>query len=304
MGGPGDPNAEPPVLPEHLLIRFIDCDVRPGYSYEYQIQVKMFNPVWGKEYETFLADRTKATNPELKVLKGPWVSLGGSLTVPEEAFLFAGDTSAYNKKINDLYGTKEFKKMRDRFEAKEGQTVVQVLTWMEQVRTEAGGPREPVGAWVVADMPVGRGEYVGRKTFVQLPLWSSSLQPAPGYTLREVPQTVFKGEKSEKQPQGWLIDFTADKSVLVDFTGGPKVNTSVKVGPRTSVTDEDVATELLIVREDGGLVVRNSAIDATDDIRTKYTGVWDKWLAEVQKAKSAQPTEPKKGEFDPKGKQP
>ena len=91
---------------------------------------------------------------------------------------------------------------------------------MEQVRTD-GGKREPVGAWVVAEMPVGRGEYVGRKQYVKLPLWSSETQQ---YLLREMADKVVKGKY---QPKGWLVDFST-KSVLVDFEGG-KVKSRTKV---------------------------------------------------------------------------
>ncbi|MDT1107490.1 hypothetical protein, partial [Pseudomonas aeruginosa] len=74
--------------------------------------------------------------------------------------------------------------------------------------------REPVGAGVVAEMPVGRGEFVGRKQYIKLPLWSAESQQ---YQLREVGDKVLKGKL--QQPRGWLVDFST-QSVLVDFEGG------------------------------------------------------------------------------------
>jgi hypothetical protein len=176
------------------------------------------------------------------------------------------------------------RKIQERLKARDNprdkQAVVQVLTWMEQVRTEANSAREPVGAWVVAEMPVGKGEYVGRKTYVKLPLWSST---QTAYTFREIQsQAVGKDKKPVDQPQGWLIDFTSDRSVLVDFEGG-KVRTTYGRGQSV---EEEVASELLIVRNDGKLIVRNSAADAEDKLRKEFTSVWNNWLGEVGKVKS------------------
>ncbi|HUR53125.1 MAG TPA: hypothetical protein VMZ71_03265, partial [Gemmataceae bacterium] len=39
--------AQQPVEVENLLLRFIDCDVKPGHTYEYRIQLKMKNPNYG-----------------------------------------------------------------------------------------------------------------------------------------------------------------------------------------------------------------------------------------------------------------
>lgn len=299
MGAAGEAEQ---VTIDHLLVRFVDCDVRPGYTYQYQLQVRMENPVHGKQFEDRLANRTQATDPALKVLTGPWVQLGESLTVPNESFLYAIDPAEYNKKVETAYPvvlpqTDENKeqnainrKIQDKLKARENQgkqAAVQVLTWMEQVRTESGAAREPVGTWVVAEMPVGKGEYVGRKVYVKLPLWSSTQS---AYMFREIAAVVPKDKGPAAKalpavPQGWLIDFTADKSVLVDFEGG-KIKTPY--GPRgTASVEDEVASELLIVQTDGKLVVRNSAVDAEDKIRKEYTAVWQNWLAEVAKVKAA-----------------
>ncbi len=290
--GPNDPNALPLVTLDHLLIRFVDCDVRPGYTYQYELRVRMENPVWGEQFQNMMANRTAAVDPKNKVLYGPWTRLGESLTVPYESFVYAVDPNEYNQKLSDTYPEKEAKPLVEMFKSKETEAVIQVLTWMEQVRTEAGGVREPVGAWVVANMPVGRGEYIGRKAVVQLPLWSSALTD---YTLREVPGKIVPASRLEKnptQPKGWLIDFTGDKSVLVDFEGG-KVRTR---NPKGATIDEETATELLIVQSDGTLTVRNSATDMKDPLRVTLSDGWTKWLTEVKKrVASGGSTEPGNG---------
>src|SRR5204863_1389920 len=104
------------------------------------------------------------------------------------------------------------------------------------------------------------GEYIGKKTYVKLPLWSSA---DTAYVLREVSDKVLP--KAKEQPKGWLVDF-GTRSVLVDFEGGKVVT---KAGGRTIT--EDVATELLVLRADGKLVVRSSALDEQDPVRKHYS---------------------------------
>src|SRR5262249_28452300 len=133
-------------------------------------------------------------------------------------------------------------------QVKDHQAVVQVATWMQDVKTDNGAKREPVGAWVVAEMPVGRGDFIGRRQYVKLPLWSSETQQ---YNFRELGDKPVKGRYT---PKGWPVDFTT-KSILVDFDGG-RVRTKSNVrfdekgnlvsGTRTF--EEEVGTEMLMVR--------------------------------------------------------
>jgi hypothetical protein len=281
LGDSSNANAAPPVEIEHLLLRFVDVDVEPGKTYEYQIRLRMLNPNF---------ERTKeVANPayaNAKVLYSPWAKIADTITIPPESFLYATDPAEYRKKVDEEYAKE--RELRDRLQAKDNQAVVEMCHWLEQVRTD-GGKREPVGAWVVADMPVGRGQYVGRKQYIKLPLWSSE---ANQYVLREVAEKVLTSKKEVQQPKGWLVDFTT-KSVLVDFEGGHVVTRSAA---GKSVT-EDVATELLIVLPDGRLQVRSSLNDESDPNRKQITGGWDKWVKDVSQRKS--PTEGKGGGDNP-----
>jgi hypothetical protein len=281
---PGDSsnaNAAPPVQIKHLLLRFVDVDVEPGKTYEYRIRLRMLNPNFERPKE--VANPAYANT---KVLYSPWSQLRDTITIPPESYLYAVDPAEYRKKVEDEYGKE--RELRDRLQAKDNQAVVEMCHWLEQVRTD-GGKREPVGAWVVADMPVGRGQYVGRKQYIKLPLWSSE---ANQYVLREVAEKVLTGKKEVPQPKGWLVDFTT-KSVLVDFEGGHVVTRSAA---GKSVT-EDVGTEMLIVLPDGRLQVKSSLADEKDPNRTTITGDWDKWVKDVEKRKS--PTEGKNGSDNP-----
>ena len=263
--------AAPPVEIDHLLLRFIDCDVKPGFTYEYQFRVRMMNPNFGNP--DFMTNPRLATEEQYRVLTSPWKQLTESLTVPTESFLFAGDPATYQRHVEDAY--RDQPALRNRMKLKENQTVVEAAAWLEQVKTDTGTAREPVGAWVVADMPVGRGEYVGKKTYVKLPLWSSESNQ---YILRELAaEKTGKGKVATAPPKGWLVDFTS-RSVLVDFEGGKTSGRSVS---------EDVDTEMLIVRPDGKLQVRSTATDAANEERKKLIEGWEAWTKQVESRPAA-----------------
>jgi hypothetical protein len=278
LGDRDNPNIAAPVDIDHLLLRFIDPAVEPGYTYQYQIQLRLKNPNFGRDGEV-----SKPADAKKEFLDSPWV-MTGAITVPSETFLFAADWDGHNKKTSEEYG-KEPVLMR-RLEAKEHQAVVETVAWMEQVRTGDGGKREPVGAWVVADYPVGRGEFVGRRQYVKLPLWSSENM---NYILREIPDKIIPkfGGREQPQPRGWLMDFTSNKSILVDFEGG-KVKT--RAGNRDIV--DEVATEMLILRGDGRLVVKRSAEADEDKMRKELVGKWETWLKEVMARKASSMDDP------------
>ncbi|MDY3556908.1 hypothetical protein R5W24_006082 [Gemmata sp. JC717] len=294
-GGPGGPGGfgfgaggPPPVEVENFLLRFVDCDVQPGRTYQYRVRLKMLNPNYQQDKQ--VADPAAA---KVQVLYSKWKPLNVSITVPAESFLYAHDTKAYREHTETEYaGQKELLK---RLQLQDHQAVVQMATWMEQVRTEAGGKREPVGAWVMAEMPVGRGEYIGRKQFVKLPLWSSESQP-PQYVLREVPEKIVPAKgKEAPQPKGWLVDFST-KSILVDFEGGrvknrfnARFDDKGNLMNQTRVVDEDAATEMLIVHPNGTLQVRNSRADEGDENRANITSKWTDWLKTVESRKTAGP---------------
>jgi hypothetical protein len=284
-GDSGNQANAPPVEVEHLLLRLVDVDVSPGLTYEYRIRLKMQNPNFGHEKEV-----ANPAHANIKELYSPWALLTKTITVPTESFMYAIDPSAYRKKIEEEYKEREQKELRDRllWPAQHSMAVVELCTWMEEVRLDATSTRrEPVGAWVVGDMPVGRGEYVGRKTYVKLPLWSSETNQ---YIFREVPDKILPksfGAKEVTQPKGWLVDFTVrpeGKSILVDFEGG-KVVTKPASGRQPTV--EDCATEMLIVDQYGKLLVKSSLAAEDDPTRKKIVDGWEKWIKDVADRKAS-----------------
>jgi hypothetical protein len=228
---------------------------------------------------------TEVANPvyaKAEVLFSHWVEFSDLITIPTKQFLYAADVATYRKSIEEAYANtrdpKE-KELRDRLQVKDNQAVVEICEWKEQVRTDSG-KREPVGAWIVADIPVARGEFIGRKQYVKLPLWSSETK---SYVLREITSTAGKGgHKEPNQPKGWMVDFsTSTPEILVDFEGG-RVQT--RLGSKT--ISEDVDSELLIVSPNGKLTIKKSAVDEVDTKRKQIVGLWTKWIAEVEKRKA------------------
>ena len=272
---------------DNLLLRFIDPDITPGRTYEYQIRLRMLNPNFQKPELV-----SNPSSADVEILYGPWVQIADPVQVPNESFFFAYDTKEYQDAVGKLTTDAGLAK---RLKAADNQAVVEVQTWMEQVKVDGSGNREPVGAWVVAEMPVMRGEYVGRRQYLKLPLWSSE---DGKFVLREVPSTSLgvKPAKGKEPPRGWVVDFST-KSILVDFEGG-KVH--AKVGAR-DVSDE-AGTELLIVRPDGKLMVRNSAEDMRDAGRAERDQVWLEWVKKVEAQKESAGAAPGSSGFTIPGK--
>jgi hypothetical protein len=274
---------------DNLLLRFIDVAIEPGYTYEYRIRVRMLNPNFGRTSEV-----SNPNDAKVERLFSRWFEIRNTktstITIPPEQFVYAVDVASYRKSVEETY-SKE-RDLRERLQVKDTQAVIEICRWLQDVRVDSGTQREPVGAWVVADVPVGRGEYIGRKTYVKLPLWSSELK---SYILREISTTAgLKGSGGQWHlPKGWLVNFVTP-DILVDFQGG-----RIPTRQGTKNILEDVDTELLIVSPDGKLTVKKSHEDENDKDRRAISSVWTKWAAEVEKRKTEAKTDDPSG-FAPK----
>jgi hypothetical protein len=281
-GGPGGfAGYQQQQDPDFLLLRFLDVDVRPGFSYQYRVRLKLQNPNYGKK--TGVGRKSDAA---VQTVEGRWTELPEQITLPPETQFYAidpqkylADFKAFHKSHGDEYALKRLAEVEP-LEAGR-RAAVQVQQWRPSVRIDGTTKQEPIGTWVVADLPVAPGEYVGKRSLVELPLWSAGLA---NYVLRELAGGVkVTGIRNQQnQPKGWPINFRTP-DVLVDFDGGRQVR---RVGDR-NVAD-DAAQELLIIRPDGKLVVKNSAEDLADDTRKNRNDLWSQWLDRV-KARSTQP---------------
>lgn len=260
-GSPTMPSTMPEL--EHLLIRFLDVDVRPGFTYQYRIRVKMKNPNYNKPE---LVARKEDAKQE--VLWGPWATIANAVSVPYDDNLYASDPIAYAQKVRDEFKDPKIRELLDNRDGEE--PVVQFQRWLERVTIEPG-KSEPAGYWVVAEVPVRRGEFIGHRQLVTLPMWSSE---KVDYILQEVPKYTIKNAR--EKPKGLIVDFTTD-TLLVDYEGG-KVRTTIN--DRTYTDEAD--TEIMLLKPDGTVIVRNAGLDREDEDRKKREESWQKWLKEIK----------------------
>jgi hypothetical protein len=275
VGGPGmpgmqNPNAgrvDPnyPLSEDFLLLRFLDPTVRTGKTYRYRVRVVMRNPNFGKT--TIVAQDNYAKKERLE---SPWWPIPANVTIPGETNFYSITPKKYEEKVKEKFSKNTG--MQDLLLPKDGKTVVQVHRWAEEVRLNANA-REPIGSWILGEIPVGPGEYIGRKHLVQLPTWSSE---KAAYALKELPGSLKVRGGGKDTPKGWLVDLSTD-AVLVDFDGGKFRG---QVAGYNVADDSEV--EMLVVRADGSVMVRNSAIDETLPARDDRSKKWDEWLKKAE----------------------
>jgi hypothetical protein len=264
MGSPALPQSM--VELEHMLIRFLDVDIRPGFSYQYRLRVKMKNPNYKSKLVARPADAEKLE------LFGDWKEIGAPISVPMDNNMYAGDPIAYTERLHKEYRERAVLNVLDN---NNGETpVVQFQSWTERVPIDSG-KSEPAGYWVVAEVPVKRGDYVGRKQLVPMPMWSSE---KVAYILQELPKyKLISGTRpANDQPKGLLVDFST-QTLLVDYEGG-KVKT--KLGDR--VVEDEADTEMMFLKPDGTVTVRNSGVDRENADRKEREEAWRKWLDEIK----------------------
>ena len=255
-------NIQAAVELEHMMIRFLDVDVEPGFTYQYRLRVKMKNPNFGRR------DVGRPSDAIPPILFGEWTTIGTKVTVSSDLNMYLGDPVKYHDAIVAKYKDRAVQNLLDN---KNGELpIVQIQTWMQQVVLD-GGKREPLGAWVLGEIPVNRGEFIGKKQLISLPLWSAEKVK---FLLQTLPK--YKVANAKEQPKGVLVDFTTSM-MCVDYEGG---KTKQTFGSR-NVEDES-AVEMLILRPDGSIFVRNSAQDAEETDRVEREKGWNDWIKRVE----------------------
>ena len=211
----------------------------------------------------------------------------GGVSAPPEIFMYAVDPKKSAEPKKDpkspkllLTSSQDYRYVMDQpgfFSTGDGQAVLQFQRWLQYVEYE-GGLSEPVGRWVVADVIVNRGMFIGGKQYVKLPLWSSELTR---YDFREV--ISMKAGKSGVPKKMLGIEMDASKPgpemLVVDVEGG---KVACKNSSRRMVLDESAA-EILILNEDGSMQVRSAALERGDRARMQREKTWLAWLDEVEK---------------------
>jgi hypothetical protein len=259
------------VAPDHCLVRFIDVTVKPGFTYEYQVQIRVTNPNFNKKTEVAYPSLA-----EQKELTGQWSDKPCSLTVPPEIY-------SYGVELDD-------KTLRARQQAepkllsdKNDLTFMQVHRWIEStnLNPDQRNASVPVGDWVIGDVAVRRGEIIGRLENVKVPMWFPNKK---AFEIAVPIQAPTKPGVLGARPQpvrGIPINFTTD-DLLVDFEGG-KISQTFRLTEKTSRdVREDANVEYLVMSPDGKLRLRQSRVDKTDSERVGREDYYLKRVKDVE----------------------
>lgn len=275
------------LLPEKCLLRFLDVQIEPGKTYEYQVQVKMGNPLYGKNDQAISKKLT-----ENKEIIGEWTPVTKRLHVPVEGdFYFYEDPQ------------------RSRMVAANPDRVwTQVHRWFDWVPVNPSSPRESItaiGDWGIAEQsPVTRGEYIGRWEEVELPVWNAK---AEEFVLAQHPDTYRKRGPGVRvvQHKGVPVDFNTG-ALLVDFDGGKADLFYRDKDKKENKVRDESAVEALVLTPEGKLVVRDSRIDTEAKERTERLKEVAEWIKSVREKINNRPGGSGKpddifGEKKPKG---
>lgn len=243
-----------PKWDRDALVRFVDPGAVPGKTYEYDIQVRMANPNFGKDAaEIAFADLARFE----ELPPSDWVTTK-PITIPSEYRLYAIDeqpapdpTLIFDPKKptpkSDFVAAKEYKEHQDK-------TTFQIHQWIEDARDpDNAGPKFVIGDWAIAErIWVRRGETIGHQALVKVPNWQKKYESFEMRTFKE----AVPGKKDVTKP-GFKMDFKSEteRPILIDFTGGKRWKADNKL-------EEESAVDALVLSSDGKLLLLNSRIAA------------------------------------------
>jgi hypothetical protein len=279
-GGTDDKDKEKDVVvPEYCLVRFCDVNVKPGLTYQYQMKLQLENPNFGKP-EKMLAYPDLAKTKE--ITGEDWAPKDADLqqttvTFKNESFYYATELDVAT--LDDKY------RRDSKLKGDKDVAFVQMHRWLDKVRLnpENAASLYPVGDWTVADVPVRRGELIGRTEQVKLPVWFPTREAfdfaVPISTAAPKPMVI--GAKPTPGPKGIPVAFSTD-DLVVDWEGG-KIFQNFKMTEKTSKdVKEDAGVEILVMSPDGTLRVHNSRTDLADPQRKQRYDEWKKALADTE----------------------
>jgi hypothetical protein len=254
------------ALPEKVLIRFVDCGLEPGHTYQYYVQVRLKNPNFGKDKVKEVAFPAMA---EMTHLESPFALTPPVYMPPDYSFYFVNQHPlATDKKLTG-------KSTIDREPATDTKIPVQIHQLVQNPTAE---DTKEVGDWVVAErLLLSRGDLIARRNlFVEVPVWDPV---ANAFRLGGV--EVSKKVRTAKK--AIPVDFGDDTSpVLVDFRGG-------------KIDEGNI--EVLVLTADGHLMVRHSYEDSDPEspVGQERVNRYEAWHARLESYRNAAtvPTTPK-----------
>lgn len=252
------------------LIRFIDVDVMPGYTYAYSVQVQLANPYFGRPG----ADTDEWRKDKLLPKPSP-PAFTPAVKIPAEFFYYAVDQT---DRVSDLTRGNDVKA------ADQDKMPVQIQRWVQAL------DKKVIGDWVVSErLLVRRGDVIGRR--LEFSIFRDK-DITPDMIAAEVPYwDETQGARGEFRMNGdWVDDKKGGKKfkatglpmifqlpnrpppLLVDFEGGKRHDTKLSL-------KDDSAYEMLILDTDGRLILRNSLADTADAERVRR---YDHWRTRVR----------------------
>jgi hypothetical protein len=250
------------TIPEYCLIRLIDLDIVPGFTYQYQIKVRMANPNYGR---TDVADPSWAQEKEL--VSKEWFPIPQTVTVPPELMYYALDQKEVQGKTYQGTVTGDIP-----LGERSRRTWLQIHRWLGATKVRSMGNKPMlIGEWAVADrVAVFRGEYTVADKGVRLvlPVWSP--------THNDFVLPVDPDGRKNRTP-GFYVDFSHEgeqQTILVDFEGGhqshePPVPANEDETKKPTAISDDAATEVLLMDPSGKLLGHSTAIDSQDPQRIR-----------------------------------
>jgi hypothetical protein len=273
----GGASAEQSAIPDYVLVRVVDVTIEPGKYYRYRLKIKMTNPNYQRE---------DVASPEYKeketLESSDWYELPQIVTAPPEQFYYVVDET-HGLRLSDIRKmvppeSAQYQLLTAKAPTPTTEQVpFQFHRWVETIQLGKGGEPIPVGEWAVADRVfVARGEYVGRKVNVDIPVW----KPTQNAFILPI---IESKRPNRKAHTGIDVDFGQDPPennlILVDFEGG-------RVTVPNSKTTDDSAVEVLMLSPEGKLLARNNVKDAGDEERKKRREEVMKRIQDVREGKN------------------
>lgn len=266
------------TVPDYCLMRFVDVNLQAGKHYRYRFKIRMANPNYQR---SDVASPDYKKNKELESKE--WFPVKETVAVPPELYYYvADDKPAGNVKRADMPPPQSARNLMWKSSPHTDQVVFQFQRWVEATPiSRREGDVLPVGDWAVADRVfVSRGENVGRRVRVDLPIWKY-VQNAYVLPTEEQQKSRFNRRTATT---GIDVDFGQDNperdTILVDFEGG-----KVSAPPKMYDT---CRLEVLMLSPDGKLLARNNAADTTDEDRLKRRQEALDRIKEIREGKAAQ----------------
>jgi hypothetical protein len=247
-------NADDPLVPEKALVRFIDPLVEPGYTYEYEIKVRMNNPNFHKKNLAY----TSLGEPE-ELVSAEWTPVP-KVEVPYDTYWYAIDKRASKELTN-----------------------VQIQHWLGNYFLPESSQESHVADWAILEKtPLYRGEYVGRTAPVEVTAWKM---------IKQDDEIVVNTKTKEKKIP---VDFTVRKgnkqhpTLAIDFEGGEGLKTSYQ---GKSVTD-NTPVQVMVLTPEGKLIVQNSEEDTSNAEREQRLKEYKKRIEDAKKTRRTGPVRP------------